>query len=140
MDYNLLTALQFSLEWSGINVHLQVDENFIFSISSVLAFFGIIHLPYYQDSMQYVMLIFLQDPVRSAVINSCIRVTDNGRESIQRKVRSLSQSRYMAEIVCSDQAFLINCIDFFIKTFWFCYFCILPGRLHIHSIQCLKSQ
>ncbi|PHT46838.1 hypothetical protein CQW23_15996 [Capsicum baccatum] len=27
-----------------------------------------------------------QDPVRSAVIDSCIRVTDNGRESIQRKV------------------------------------------------------
>ncbi|XP_009770311.1 protein ENHANCED DISEASE RESISTANCE 2 isoform X1 [Nicotiana sylvestris] len=27
-----------------------------------------------------------EDPVRSAVINSCIRVTDNGRESIQRKV------------------------------------------------------
>lgn len=30
-----------------------------------------------------------QDPVRSAVIDSCIRVTDNGRESIQRKVRKL---------------------------------------------------
>ncbi|XP_055831924.1 protein ENHANCED DISEASE RESISTANCE 2-like isoform X3 [Solanum dulcamara] len=27
-----------------------------------------------------------EDPVRSAVIDSCIRVTDNGRESIQRKV------------------------------------------------------
>uniref|UniRef100_A0A7N0U781 Protein ENHANCED DISEASE RESISTANCE 2-like n=1 Tax=Kalanchoe fedtschenkoi TaxID=63787 RepID=A0A7N0U781_KALFE len=27
-----------------------------------------------------------QDPVRSAVIDSCIRVTDHGRESIQRKV------------------------------------------------------
>lgn len=27
-----------------------------------------------------------QDPVRSAIIDSCIRVTDNGRESIQRKV------------------------------------------------------
>ncbi|KAH0664398.1 protein ENHANCED DISEASE RESISTANCE 2-like [Solanum tuberosum] len=28
----------------------------------------------------------IEDPVRSAVIDSCIRVTDNGRESIQRKV------------------------------------------------------
>lgn len=28
----------------------------------------------------------VQDPVRSAIIDSCIRVTDNGRESIQRKV------------------------------------------------------
>ncbi|CAB4282774.1 unnamed protein product [Prunus armeniaca] len=27
-----------------------------------------------------------EDPVRSAIIDSCIRVTDNGRESIQRKV------------------------------------------------------
>lgn len=27
-----------------------------------------------------------QDPVRSAIIDSCIRVTDNGRESIHRKV------------------------------------------------------
>lgn len=27
-----------------------------------------------------------EDPVRSAVIDSCIRVTDNGRESIHRKV------------------------------------------------------
>ncbi|XP_019232033.1 PREDICTED: protein ENHANCED DISEASE RESISTANCE 2-like [Nicotiana attenuata] len=27
-----------------------------------------------------------EDPIRSAVIDSCIRVTDNGRESIQRKV------------------------------------------------------
>ncbi|CAL5441709.1 unnamed protein product [Camellia sinensis] len=27
-----------------------------------------------------------QDPIRSAIIDSCIRVTDNGRESIQRKV------------------------------------------------------
>ncbi|XP_075519920.1 protein ENHANCED DISEASE RESISTANCE 2-like isoform X2 [Primulina tabacum] len=27
-----------------------------------------------------------KDPVRSAIIDSCIRVTDNGRESIQRKV------------------------------------------------------
>ncbi|XP_057781813.1 protein ENHANCED DISEASE RESISTANCE 2-like isoform X2 [Salvia miltiorrhiza] len=30
--------------------------------------------------------ILLLDPVRSAIIDSCIRVTDNGRESIQRKV------------------------------------------------------
>ncbi|XP_047270051.1 protein ENHANCED DISEASE RESISTANCE 2-like isoform X2 [Capsicum annuum] len=29
---------------------------------------------------------YKMDPVRSAVIDSCIRVTDNGRESIQRKV------------------------------------------------------
>lgn len=27
-----------------------------------------------------------EDPIRSAVVDSCIRVTDNGRESIQRKV------------------------------------------------------
>ncbi|GMP98761.1 hypothetical protein CsSME_00046523 [Camellia sinensis var. sinensis] len=27
-----------------------------------------------------------EDPIRSAIIDSCIRVTDNGRESIQRKV------------------------------------------------------
>ncbi|XP_073146144.1 protein ENHANCED DISEASE RESISTANCE 2-like isoform X2 [Henckelia pumila] len=27
-----------------------------------------------------------EDPVRSAIIDSCIRVTDNGRENIQRKV------------------------------------------------------
>ncbi|KAK2981112.1 hypothetical protein RJ640_021166 [Escallonia rubra] len=31
-------------------------------------------------------LIFLQEPVRSAIIDSCIRVTDNGRESYHRKV------------------------------------------------------
>ncbi|MCD7470050.1 hypothetical protein HAX54_009613 [Datura stramonium] len=29
---------------------------------------------------------YKNDPVRSAIIDSCIRVTDNGRESIQRKV------------------------------------------------------
>ena len=32
---------------------------------------------------------FLQEPVRSAIIDSSIRVTDNGRESINRKVRSM---------------------------------------------------
>lgn len=28
----------------------------------------------------------LQDPVRSAIVDSCIRVMDNGRESVNRKV------------------------------------------------------
>lgn len=27
-----------------------------------------------------------QDPVRSAIVDSCIRVMDNGRESVNRKV------------------------------------------------------
>jgi len=31
--------------------------------------------------------LFSQDPIRSALIDSCIRVTDNGRESINRSVR-----------------------------------------------------
>lgn len=33
----------------------------------------------------------LQDPIRSAIIDSCIRVSDNGRESIQRRVCSFDQ-------------------------------------------------
>lgn len=30
--------------------------------------------------------LYSQDPVRSAIVDSCIRVMDNGRESINRKV------------------------------------------------------
>lgn len=35
-------------------------------------------------------LFFCQEPVRSAIIDSCIRVTDNGRASVHRKVRTLN--------------------------------------------------
>ncbi|KAG6436151.1 hypothetical protein SASPL_101035 [Salvia splendens] len=38
------------------------------------------------DNLYCWVTFFDQDPVRSAIIDSCIRVTDNGRESIQRKV------------------------------------------------------
>ncbi|KAL2471049.1 Pleckstrin-like proteiny (PH) and lipid-binding START domains-containing protein [Abeliophyllum distichum] len=37
-------------------------------------------------SFKSVPLSVNEDPIRSAIIDSCIRVTDNGRESIQRKV------------------------------------------------------
>lgn len=33
------------------------------------------------------MYLFSQDPMRSALIDSCLRVTDNGRESMHRSVR-----------------------------------------------------
>uniref|UniRef100_M1C950 Pleckstrin homology (PH) domain-containing protein / lipid-binding START domain-containing protein n=1 Tax=Solanum tuberosum TaxID=4113 RepID=M1C950_SOLTU len=61
----------------------------------------------------------IEDPVRSAVIDSCIRVTDNGRESIQRKAdmnkrtavdrpRRDSQS---LRLNCSNKSHHLNSID-----------------------------
>lgn len=37
--------------------------------------------------LKYYMCLHSQDPIRSALIDSCIRVTDNGRASINRSVR-----------------------------------------------------
>ncbi|KAG6432816.1 hypothetical protein SASPL_104403 [Salvia splendens] len=43
-------------------------------------------VPASPDEVYFVNSVHFDDPVRSAIIDSCIRVTDNGRESIQRKV------------------------------------------------------
>jgi hypothetical protein len=42
----------------------------------------------------------VQEPVRSAIVDSCIRVTDNGRESVHRSVRSL--------FIISTRVYLFN--------------------------------
>lgn len=50
-------------------------------------------------------LFFCQEPVRSAIIDSCIRVTDNGRAIVHRKVRTLNSPNAYAQ---SMDSFLLN--------------------------------
>ncbi|KAG5557496.1 hypothetical protein RHGRI_007659 [Rhododendron griersonianum] len=50
--------------------------------------------------MDFLLLLKYKEPVRSAIIDSCIRVTDNGRESFHRKVSSLI-ALYNHDSVCN---------------------------------------
>ena len=61
-----------------------------------------------------------QEPVKSAVIDSCIRVTDNGRESIHRKVWTLLKRIYLAVI------------QLFVYASCFCIHSVCNNQLLIH--------
>jgi len=52
-----------------------------------------------------------QDPVRSAIVDSCIRVMDNGRESVNRKVSTLFFCFLMSLIFCVvTDGLLVACV------------------------------
>lgn len=57
-------------------------------------------------------LFLCQEPVRSAVIDSCIRVTDNGKASIHRKVWTLENPMFFRNfgailLACERYIFLV---------------------------------
>jgi hypothetical protein len=66
--------------------------------------------------------VWVQDPVRSAIIDSCIRVTDNGRESVHRSVRPI-----LLVLSLLHKVYANNSLSIFLTIY-------LIGLLHIHTI------
>ena len=100
---------------------------------SEISFVAMIHLSIVINQKRYVNF---QEPIRSAIIDSCVRVNDNGRESMNKKVRNLGLFlrdniacflffTYLTELHCFQEHLII-------VVFTNCLHC--SGVLHVHCL------